>query len=310
MPAAAHPDSDSTIGLQQQFGVPGAVRFEMHNGGPVAHLTAAGGTAVVALQGAHVLSYVPAGGSEVMWLSPIATLGTAKAVRGGIPICWPWFGPHPDAAKPAHGFVRTALWQVVETSSQSDEALIALAYDSAAADASLWPHRAQARLEVSLGSALRVSLTTQNIGETPFALTQALHSYLAIGDISQVSVTGLDGCAYIDKLEPDSRPVQTGEVSISAETDRIYFGTRDPVVLYDRLLNRTLHITRGGSSSLVVWNPWIAKGERLGDLGPEGYRRMLCLETCNAGPDVVMLAPGASHHLQQILNLGPLEKQT
>ena len=288
----------SAADLDARWGRAGAVVFNEKFGGPVAVLRATGATAVIAVQGAQVLSWIPNDAAEALWLSPAARLVTGKAVRGGIPVCWPWFGPHPsDAAKPAHGFVRAAPWQVTGSAASHDRARLVLGFDATGIDPALWPHRARAEVEITLDQNLTVALTTANAGDTPFALTQALHTYFAVGDIADVAVTGLAGRCYIDQLDHSTRPVETGDIHIKGEIDRIYQATPGDVVLKDASLNRRIRVAKTGSLSTVVWNPGTEKAARLGDMGPDGHRRMICVETANAGDDVVTLAPGARHRL-------------
>ena len=289
--------------LTARWGRAGAILFEDRFGGTVAVLQSVHGRAVVALQGAQVLSWVPTGQGEVLWLSPVARLGTGKALRGGIPICWPWFGPHPAvSAAPAHGFVRTALWTVKSASvdcsgTGNDDVRLALTIDAPGAEFAHWPHSATATLEITLGPSLTLSLSTENTGTDPFVLTQALHSYFSVSDIARTVLTGLEGREYIDQLEPSSRPVQRGPIAIAAEADRIYQNSSDTVVITDEARGRAIRISKSGSLSTVVWNPWIEKSARLGDAGDDGYLRFVCVETANAGDDAVTLAPGARHQL-------------
>lgn len=275
------------------------VRFEERFGGTVGVLSAADSAAVVSLQGAQVLSYVPRDGREALWMSPTPRLGTGKAVRGGIPVCWPWFGPHTnDARKPAHGFVRANPWEIVAAAGDDTGATLRLAFDATRIETALWPHQAVAEIEITLGTALRVKLTTENTGQTPFALTEALHTYLAIGDIAAVAIEGLAGCPYIDQLQPGRGLFQQhGMLAVAEEVDRIYQDCTMAVSVTDAVLARRITLTKEGSRSTVVWNPWVEKSRRLGDMGENGYRRMVCIEAANAGSDVVTLAPGARHHL-------------
>lgn len=294
-------------GLNGAHGIQGAVQFEDRCGGAVAVLDSAGSTAVVALQGAQVLSYMPRGGDEVLWLSPVAKLGTGKAVRGGIPICWPWFGAaHNDAKKPAHGFVRAAPWRVIFAGHADGVTVLRLSFDATAIDFVLWPHRAQAVIEITLGISLSVALETLNCGTATLALTQALHSYLAVGDISDVTIEGLDRRPYIDQLAPDARPIQSGSIRIAGEVDRIYQESPDVVIVTDRANGRRIEVAKSGSLSTVVWNPWIEKSARLDDMGTDGYRRMLCVEAANAGKDTVTLAPGARHRLTTSISISEI----
>lgn len=278
--------------------VPG-VTFAERFGGTVAILEAGGSTAIVALQGAQVLSWRPPGQShDVLWLSPVAKLGTGKAVRGGIPVCWPWFGPHPgDTAKPAHGFVRSAPWRIAGSAASDTRARLVLAFDTSAMDVAMWGQRAQAELEITVGETLTVSLTTDNLSAAPFAMTEALHTYLSVGDIAAVTVKGLEGRTYIDQVADGARKQQIGAIAVDGEVDRIYQVSADEVVVTDTALAREIRISKSGSLSTVVWNPWIEKAARLGDMGEDGYRRMVCIETANAGDDVITLAPRARHRL-------------
>jgi glucose-6-phosphate 1-epimerase len=269
-------------------------------GGPVVRMTAAGGTAQVALQGGQLLAWQPRGHAPVIWLSPMERLASPpdnpKPVRGGTPVCWPWFASHPrDAAKPAHGFLRSRLWTLDAAEAGTDRIRVRLSTVTRDADRAMWPHAAHVALTVTLGSTLGLALETRNIGSDEFALTQALHTYFAVGDIAQVTVEGFDGQTYIDKLDGNARKRQTGPIGFAAEVDRIYDAHAASAVIVDPGLKRRIEITKTGSRSSVVWNPWTAKAARLGDMGPDGWRRMVCVETCNAGDDVVPVRPGAMH---------------
>jgi D-hexose-6-phosphate mutarotase len=284
--------------LDKQFGRAGRIAFERSPlGGPVAVLAAPGGRAVVSVKGAQVLSWQPAGASEVLWLSPVARLDSGKAVRGGAPVCWPWFGAHPDdAKKPAHGFARTADFQGASVEIDSRTTALTLALEPSTANRALWPHDARLEVIISIGERLHIALTTTNRGRGPLPLSQAIHTYFRVGDIAAVTVDGLDGCRYRDALSGETLR-QSGALRIDSEVDRIYETAPSPLVLVDTALRWRITISAGGSASTVVWNPWVAKAERLGDLGPDGYRHMLCLETANAGADLRLLAPGTSHTL-------------
>lgn len=283
--------------LDARFGRRGGITFAEMFGGIVAILTAAQSRAIIAVQGAQVLSYeTPAG--EVLWLSPVAKLGTGKAVRGGIPVCWPWFGPHPaDAAKPAHGFVRAAEWSVIGSAQGVERARVVMAFDDQRIDKTLWPHKARAEIEVTLDDALTVTLSTTNSGSSPLVLTEALHTYLRVGDIAEISVTGLDGRAYINQLQPGSLAVQAGAIGVSGEVDRVYQHSDGEVAVTDGARSRIIRVTKAGSRSTVVWNPGSEKAARLGDLGDDGYRRMVCIEAGNVLDEEVTLAPGERHRL-------------
>jgi glucose-6-phosphate 1-epimerase len=171
--------------------------------------------------------------------------------------------------------------------------------------AALTPHAAalEVTLAVSIGAQLRVTLTTRNTGAVSISLSQALHTYFNISDIGAVRVTGLEGCEYIDKVDGGKRKLQQGAVSIGGEVDRIYLQTDADSVIDDPGLQRRIRIKHEGSRSTVVWNPWIEKAAKLGDLGPDGYRHMLCVENVNAADDARQLAPGAEHTLTAVIGV-------
>ena len=220
------PEPVNLDALNGRFAVGGALAFAMSPlGGAVARLKWRGSEATVALQGAQVLGWRHAG-AEMLWLSSASRLGTGKAMRGGIPVCWPWFGPHPgDPAKPSHGFVRTRAWEVA--SSAVDDAAVSITFSTRTGDGDrdLFPHDAEARLTVTLGAGLSLDLATHNLGPAALPLSQALHTYFRVSDIASVQVEGLAGQPYIDKLDDQNpRKTQAGPVMFSGETDRIYLG--------------------------------------------------------------------------------------
>jgi glucose-6-phosphate 1-epimerase len=261
--------------------------------GPALRLAVPGGEAIVALDGGHVVAWEPRGHKPVLWLSP-GRPTAGKALRGGIPVCWPWFADHPtDTTKPAHGFVRTRPWRLVAASRKAEVVRVQLSIATHADDALIWPHSACVDIVVTLGETLALDLVTHNTGTDTFALTQALHTYFAVGDSAKVTVEGFDGLSYADKLDGFSRRRQTGVITFAGEVDRIYDTHDGHAVIIDRHWQRRIEIAKSGSRSSVVWNPGAVKGAQLGDLGSDGWRRFVCVETCNAGRDIVHLDPRA-----------------
>jgi glucose-6-phosphate 1-epimerase len=282
-----------------RLAVPGCIEFEQSPlGGPVMRLINGTQQALVALHGAQVLNWT-VDGEGLLWLASVARIRAGKGIRGGIPVCWPWFADHPtDTAKPAHGFVRHRAWAVKSTDADADGVSVTLCTATTPGDVSFWPHQAEATVKITLGEGLDVSLSTRNTGSEAFPLTQALHTYFRISDIGHIEVQGLEGHAYLDKLDGFSRKTQDGPIAVSAEVDRIYLGNAPAIILLDKGSGRRLSITGKGSDSTVVWNPWTAKTARLGDMGsPDAFRQMLCIETANAGDDIVTLPPGREHVL-------------
>lgn len=296
----------SAAALEARWGRKDTVWFEERLGGTVAVLATTGARTTVSLHGAQLLSYVPEGHEEVLWLSSTARIAPGKSIRGGIPLCWPWFGPHPsDASKPAHGFVRTRPWRVTGSASHQGRARLVLTFDTQSLmpgpDKDLAAFRALAELDITLDDKLTVTLTTENRDKSDIALTQALHSYFLVGDIDAIRVLGLESRPFLDKLAARMMEGEPSPVAIAAEIDRVYVDSPDRVTIEDAALRRRIVIAKQGSLSTVLWNPWIAKSARLGDIadsaGADGYKRMLCVETANAGTDVVTLAPGTRHRI-------------
>lgn len=298
-------------GLNQRFGVPGGITFTVGRGGfPEVTLVTEWGRAIASLYGGQVLSYVPQGTTtDVLFLSPQARYQPGTAIRGGVPICWPWFGPDPTGAgRPNHGFARDRPWQVCETRQQPDGSLqITLTLSPSPETLALEGAGLSATLDLILGPSLTLVLTTHNPSDRPVSLSQALHTYLQVGDIAQVQVLGLEGVPYIDKLDnTPGKKLQGGALAISAPVDRIYGPVLNPLTLVDQGLGRTLEITSHGSASAVVWNPWAEGTQRLGDLPPDAYTQFLCVETTNAGEDSRTLPPQGNHCLQVSYHLTPL----
>lgn len=244
------------------------------------------GSATIDSYGGQVLSYVPEGGPDLLWTTTEALLQAAKASgkapRGGIPVCWPWFGPHPDdKAAPVHGLARIATWQVVNAT--GDEAIFTFSTDGSNP---LFPFAATAELRVLLTDALEVSLTTTNTGTAPFRLTSGLHTYLRVGDVGRVEVLGLEH-ATSNKGDHSAGPV-----TIEGEVDRIYSPVTAPLRVVDHVLGRVIHVANAGCTEAVVWNP----GSDKPDMPPGGYREMLCVEPANAR-DAPTLKPGERHTL-------------
>ena len=299
--------------LNAQFAIPGHIMFRAGSGGLVrAEMANAATTAQIALQGAQVLTFQPQRSAPVLFLSPHARYAPGKAIRGGIPICWPWFGPHPtDPTKPQHGFVRTLPWAVRGTGElDTGTTELRLGLDDTPATRALWPHPFALTLTVQVGRALRVVLATHNPGDQPLPLTEALHSYFYIGSLAGLIVGGLEGTTYSDKVAGGQRQVQAGPVTIRDETDRVYLHTTHACHVEDPALQRRIQIAKEGSQSTVIWNPGRAKAAQLADLGADTYTQMICVEVGNALDDAVSVAPGATHEVAMMIGITPLGGET
>ena len=282
--------------LNEKFSIPGLIEFvDNAQGALVARMESSQGIMEVACQGAQLLHWAPKDQESVIWLSPQAQFKSGKSLRGGAPVCWPWFGAHPEnSSLPSHGFARNLEWRILETSRLRDATRITMIFEPGSEQQKYWPHQAELTLSITMGEALEMALTTHNQGETVFTITQALHSYFNVGDISRVRVEGLEGKEYIDKVDADACRRQQGAITIEREVDRIYLDCPEDLVIVDEVLKRRIRINRQGSNSAVIWNPWIEKGAAFGDMGEQGYRHMLCVETTNAAKDTVTLKPGES----------------
>lgn len=288
--------------LNARFGLDDRLSFVAGPGGlPHAVLTAGGAEAEVALNGGQVLSFRHAGEPPILWVSREAVYAAGKPVRGGVPVCWPWFGPHPaDASKPAHGFARNQLWEVLERGEANGGLFIRLGLSDSPATRALWPHPFRLELAVSVGASLDLALTAHNPGPAPYRFGGALHSYFTVGDVAQIRIGGLEGAAYLDQLSGATH-TQAGPVTIGAEVDRVYRETTAACVIDDPALGRRIRVAKAGSRSTVVWNPWAEKARRLADLGDDEYPQFVCVETALAFEDSVELAPGASHTLRAVI---------
>lgn len=284
--------------LTRRFAIRGTLGFEALSGPLVAiRIDTPLATASVTLQGAQVIGFQPRGEQPLIWLSSRSRFAAGKSIRGGVPVCWPWFGPHAtDPALPAHGFARTLEWELQEALLLPDGRVrLAFELPQDPAARSGWSYPSTVRNTVTIGRELEVSLATRNTGTASFVLGQALHTYFHVGDVRRISIQGLDGNAYLDKVGGSTQRMQHGPVAFTQETDRIYLDTGASCEIRDPTLNRSVRVTATGSRSTVVWNPWIEKAERLGDFEPDGYLGMVCVETANAANDVVSVGPGQEH---------------
>jgi len=286
--------------LNTQFGIKKHLEFrEDASGLLVAEIRNDQATASLCLQGAHLMTWKPASQSvPVIWLSRDARLAAGKSIRGGVPVCWPWFGPHAsESGFPGHGYARTVPWRVVESGSDpgGGTRLTLRLVDNEKTRAQ-WPHACMLDLTVIVGETLRVEMTTENTGVSDFEIGEALHTYFQIGDIGAVRVKGLENCEYLDKVGGYALIKQIGAISFSGETDRVYIDTASECVIEDDKLKRRIHIAKSGSLSTVVWAPWTEKANKMGDMGqPDGWREMVCVESANAIENVVKVAAGTRH---------------
>ena len=258
-------------------------------------------SAALSLHGGQLLSYVPNGFDDLLWLSPDSKRAP-NAIRGGVPVCWPYFGRQGQASDVAqHGFARNTTWTLVEATNGPDgEITIELCLPEHAGT----PLRLSQTLRIGRG--LAQTLTTRNTGATPVSFTQALHTYFRVGDAQRVQVSGLENLTYADKYDGREHS-QSGAWDLHdprdpGRSDRIYHRAGGRYVLHDPVLRRRIELTTSGSRSLVVWNPGEQGIAAISDAPVDGWRHFVCLEAANAGEDVIELAPGEAHTLQQTIS--------
>jgi glucose-6-phosphate 1-epimerase len=290
-----------------RFDIGNALRFEDAPGGLVrAVISTAAAEADVYLQGAHVTHWTPRGQHPVLFVSPKSLFTPGKAIRGGVPIIFPWFGARSDGKPgPAHGFARTMEWTVEATTLHENGTVeITLSLSRNDTTRAFGYDSFYLRFRVKVGSTLEMELEVSNDGNDPLTYEEALHTYLAIGDINQAAISGLEGTTYIDKTDSFKRKNVGSElVRIAKEIDQVHLSTKATCVVHDPVWNRCISVEKGGSDSTVVWNPWIEKTKSMSDMQPDDWKEMICLETANAADNTVHLLPGASHKLTALIRL-------
>lgn len=290
--------------------LPEGVRLGDAGGLPAVHVQTSLASATVVLQGAHLTAWQPAGQQPVIFTSERALFEPGVAIRGGIPLAGPWFGPGRGAPKkPAHGFYRIAPWRLTSASTGA-ERQVRLQLELTADDLSEvpagrgWPDDARLTYEIEIGQTLRVALTTAT-GADGMDLEEALHSYFAVGDVRQVRVEGLAGATYVDKVADGARSTQDGEVTFAGETDRVYLSGATTAIL-DPVLGRRIEISPSGANSTVVWNPWQHKAAEMKDFAPDEWTGMLCVETANVLDDAAVIRPDTEHTIAAEIAVRPL----
>jgi glucose-6-phosphate 1-epimerase len=287
--------------LTAEFGIAGVLHFvETECGLVKASISLDGVTGELYLQGAQVTAWQPSGERPILFTSPNSAFAPARAIRGGIPIVFPWFGPsrHTPTA-PQHGFARTATWHLDAVETTAGVSLtLTLSLGDCDVRSSFWPERFRAIYIVTFAQTLSLHLAVQNRATRPIVFEEALHSYFAISDIAEIAISGLAGATYIDKTDMDRRKPQIADlVTITAETDRVYLDTPGRCVIEDRGWRRRIVVEKDGATSSVVWNPWVEKAAAMVDLGDPTWRGMVCVETGNIADNEVRLAADAEHQM-------------
>jgi len=295
----------TVLQLNREFGMENQLCFqEAEEGFPVAHIKNEYAAASVFLHGGQVMHFQPAGEKPLLWVSQHAKIQQDAALRGGIPVCWPRFGASSEGAALAfHGFARTSDWAVHETKTLPDgRTQLVLELGDSEETRCLWPHAFELRLTVTVGRELETVLSTRNTGETDFVFTEALHTYFNVSDIRTVSVTGLEECSFQGKTAGASEAVQKGPITFDRFVSRVYVDTEADCIIHDPGFNRRIRLSKKGSHTTVVWNPWSEIARDFEDFGDEEYLTMVCVETANAGGRVITLHPGEQHTLTSTIS--------
>ena len=288
------------------FEIPGRVTILEGNGElPKIEVNSDAARAEIYLHGAHVTDFQLSGQPPLLFTSQCSRFARNQPIRGGIPIILPWFGAR--EGEPAHGFGRLVDWELHETTALPEGgATLRFSLPETSASA-MWP-AFTAHYVVTVTNELTLELIVTNCSrDRQFAFENCLHSYFHVGDIAEVSVSGLHGVGYLDKADNYTSKVETADaIAISSEVDRTYLDAAGTVEIRDRSLGRKIIIEKSGSKSTVVWNPWIAKSQQMPDFGDDEYRQMICVESGNIGRNKVILPPGRSSLLRVTLSSIPL----
>ncbi|BCG65742.1 MAG: glucose-6-phosphate 1-epimerase [Methyloprofundus sp.] len=262
-------------------------------------------SALISIYAAQVLSFKPINeATDLMFVSENAFFQEGKAIKGGTPICWPWFGTAPgmesqkDIKRPAHGFVRNSFWSVssAEVLANGDTKVVLEIKDSEQSRA-IWPFRFYLALEIVIGESLSLELLTRNTGNQPFTITEALHTYINVGDATQATVFGLEHTEYLNKKEDFIPMCQVGALTIAEETDHIHTDIKHQLIIEDPVFKRKIKITSSGNKNVVVWNPWAEIAAEMADLKNDDYKYFICLEVANVATDGVEILPGSEYRM-------------
>lgn len=255
--------------------------------------------AKIALQGAHIYQYKAVKKDELLWTSKESSFELGTAIRGGIPICWPRFG-NEDKALPQHGFSRTAMFELFSSKEINNNTTeIVLRLKDTDESRRIWNHKFILDVVFTLSDSLSIQLKTTNLDEESFMITQALHTYFDISDISNIHIDGLDSKEYLNALD-GSTYTQYGSIRFEKEVDSVYQGVDKEIILKDK--HRDISIQNTNSNSVVIWNPWIDKCRRMSGMKENAYREFICIESSNAFEDSVVVESNNTFTLSATLS--------
>lgn len=296
------------VELDRRYGIPEIAKVVAGNGGLAkVVITTLDAQGEMYLHGAHVTSWKPKGVEEVLFVSAKSRWEEGRAIRGGVPICFPWFADKANDPKaPAHGFARTTTWQLESIARSGDAVTVSMFTESNNDTKKWWPGDFHLKYRATFGSELTLALVVTNKGTTSFRFEEALHSYFQVGQIEKVRLQGLQDVDYVDKTDQNRKKRQQGPIAIVSETDRVYLNTKGAAELEDEGLRRRIRVDKKYSLTTVVWNPWVEKARAMSDFGDDEWMRMACIETSNVSDFAVELAPGQEHRMQATVRLASL----
>jgi glucose-6-phosphate 1-epimerase len=287
--------------LNQQYGIKDQLQFSLgDNGFVMIDIANQYAKARISTYAGQIVSYQPNSATEdLFFLSDKVLYQEGKSIRGGVPICWPWFGDDTSGfERPPHGFVRNQQWDVLSTEMLEDgRTSVILTTSDTDMTRELWHYEFNLELQLIIGLNLEMKLKTKNTGKQFFTITQALHTYFKVSDVSNVLIKGLDGKPYIDKLDAFAVKQQADDIIVSQEIDRIYQKSPKQISLTDSGFNRTITISSYGSDTTIVWNPWSTSVSKMADLDIESYRNFVCVETANVFTDSLTIIPAGREHV-------------
>jgi glucose-6-phosphate 1-epimerase len=286
--------------LNESFGLPGVLVFSASPAGLIrAEMTTPAATATVYLQGAHLSAWQPTGEQPVIFTSRKTELAPGKAIRGGVPISFPWFGTrHDGRTGPSHGFARIQDWTLAFAALAGEDLHLSFTLGPTEMSRGLGFDHFRLAYQLTIGRTLTMQLTVANDAAAPLLFEEALHTYYSVADIAEVTVSGLDGVSYLDKVDDLKKKTQDGDIAITGPTDRVYLDTASSCVIHDRGHGRRIVVAKTNSNTTVVWNPWESGAEKLSDMDAGEWREFVAVETVNAADDAITLAPGATHTMQ------------
>jgi glucose-6-phosphate 1-epimerase len=296
--------------LDRRFGIPGLASVGEGNGAmPRVQIASSLCEAEIYLHGAQVTSWKPAGNDsdEVLFLSSKSRWTDGQAIRGGIPICFPWFRAKAnDPQAPAHGFVRTKAWQLESILKEYDAVVVTLFTESDEHTQRWWPGEFRLVHRATFGSQLKLELICTNTGTTPLRFEEALHTYNRVADVQHVRLQGLDTVTFLDNTDSNKEKVQRGDLAIASQTDSAYRNTGNTVELSDPEMRRRIRLAKANSLNTVVWNPWREKASEMRDLADGEWTQFLCVEASNILDAAIHLEPRQEHRMTAILSVEKL----